>query len=54
MLSMTTTIVKVLGRMRAMTSLISSVWMRRPLKAEDLLSLTCDLGERYVGCEDGV
>lgn len=39
MLSITTTIVSVPGRIRAMTSLISSVWMRSPLNAEDLLSL---------------
>lgn len=54
MLSITTTMVRVDGRMRAMTSLISSVWMRRPLNALGLLSLTWLLGDRYVGCDVGV
>ena len=52
--SMTTTIVRVPGRILAITSEISSVWMRSPLKAFGLESLTCDFGERYVGCEVGV
>lgn len=47
--SITTAMVNVPGERRAMTSFISSVWIRRPSNAPGVDSLTWALGDRYVG-----
>jgi hypothetical protein len=44
--SMTTAIVRVPGAMREMTSLISSVWMRKPVKADGFERRAWALAER--------
>lgn len=49
MLSITTAIVKVPLAMRLITSLISSVWIRRPSKAPGRESFACALAVRYGG-----